>query len=67
MQSLTPTPRAHFGPLTGGGSGGGGAKKPTGPSVSWPADKFCSTPSRYLVPGLSFQGRTFNEQQTTFV
>ena len=51
VQSLTPTPRKHFGPLKGGGGGWGG----------W------DHTNRYLVSGLSFEGGIFNEQRTTFV
>ena len=45
VQSLTPAPLKHFGPLKGRG---------------WDTN-------HYLVPGLSFKGGIFNEQQTTFV
>ena len=56
VQSLTPTPPEHFGPLKRGGGGGWDQKTPLSPYTN-----------RYLVPGLSFEGGIFNEQQTTFV
>ena len=50
---MTPIPPKHFGPLKGGMGGwvGGGTKNT----------------NRYLVPRLSFEGKSFKEQQTRFV